>query len=240
MGERGVWAVAGGCVVVVAIVVAVFVRRDPVDRVVLVGDSIAEEAAPYLEQDIDGIDVVEHAYRATAPCDWSLDEVAAGDGDLVVLSFTGNSATPCMSDGAGGHLHGDALVAKYEDDLGALVEGIGTRGAEVLLVGQPERGPNADGIEEVRGINAIYETLAEEDGVSFVDAGAAVETDDGAFTAKLPCVPGERECGPSGRNTVRNPDGLHLCPQTVPGQCPVYSSGAFRFAGAIADAIESR
>jgi lysophospholipase L1-like esterase len=166
--------------------------------------------------------------------------VAAGDGDLVVVSFTGNSLTPCMSDGAGGHLRGDALVAKYEADLGALVEGIRKLGAEVLLVGQPERGPNADGIEEVRGINTVYEALAEEDGVALVDAGAAVETDDGAFTADLPCLPEEQECGPSGRNVVRNPDGVHLCPERDQVQCPVYSSGAFRFAGAIADAIKSR
>ena len=242
MGARRSWVVLGGCLVVAAVVVAVVVvLRDPVDRVVLLGDSIAEETAPYLEQDVKGLDVVEHVYGGTAPCDWSVDELKVGDGDLVVVSFTGNSLTPCMSDGKGGYLQGDALVAKYEDDLTALVDGIGKLGAGVLLVGQPERGPNAPGIDDVRGINDVYRTLAEGDGVSFVDAGAAVETDDGAFAPDLPCLPDEQECGPSGRNAVRNPDGVHLCPKThEAGPCPVYSSGAFRFAEAIADAIESR
>jgi len=73
--------------------------------------------------------------------------------------------------------------------------------------------------------------------VAFVDAGAAVETPDGSFAATLPCLPGEAECGPDGTNPVRNDDGVHLCPGAS-GPCPVYSSGAFRFASAIAAAIQ--
>jgi len=36
-------------------------------------------------------------------------------------------------------------------------------------------------------------------------------------------------------NRVRNPDGIHFCPVIHPGgtDCPVYSSGAFRFAGSL-------
>jgi hypothetical protein len=234
------WWLGGGCVVIALAFVAYFVLRDPVDRVVLLGDSIAVEAAPYLEDDVDGLDVIEHVYGGTAPCDWSVDDLGVGRGDLVVVSFTGNSRTPCMSDGAGGHLEGDAVAAKYQDDLGTLVDGIRQTGAQVLLIGQPERGPNATIIEGVGGINAVYRALADEEGVSFVDAGAAVETEDGAYAADLPCLDGEQECGPSGRNAVRNADGVHLCPQEHFGECPVYSSGAFRFAGAIAEAIKSR
>jgi hypothetical protein len=193
-----------------------------------------------MEEAVDGLEVVEHVYGGTAPCDWALDEVAAGKGDLVVMSFTGNSVTPCMSDGAGGYLQDEALVAKYAEDLEALVDGFRDVGAEVLLVGQPERGPNAAGVEDVRPLNELYESLAEQDGVSFVDAGAAVETEDGGFARDLPCLPDEQECGPSGRNAVRSSDGVHLCPQLHQGACPVYASGAFRFADAIADAIEER
>jgi hypothetical protein len=230
-------------VVMVAVAVAVFVitRRNPPDTVVLVGDSIAEETAPYLEDALDGPKLVPRVFGGTAPCDWSLDDVHAHKGDLIVISFTGNSATPCMAAPGGGYLQGDALVAKYAKDVGALVEGLRGEGAEVLLVGQPERGPGANGAEDVHGINDAYKALADQDGVSFVDAGAAVETDDGAFAANLPCLDGERECGPDGRNPVRNIDGVHLCPKTPGGrQCKVYSSGAFRFAGAIADEISSR
>ena len=228
----------GGLVVVAVVVALVVALLGRPDRVVLVGDSIAVETAPYLDGAIDE-ELDRHVFGGTAPCDWPLDEVGAKDGDLVVVSFTGNSFTTCMADPAGGHLQGDALVAKYAKDLDAMVKGLRAAGAEVLLVGQPERGPGAGGVEEVRGINAIYERLAEQDGVSLVDAGAALETEQGAYAAELPCAPDEPECGPSGRNAVRNPDGVHLCPSTSRGTCDVYSSGAFRFAGAIADAIDT-
>jgi hypothetical protein len=241
MAGHRIGVVLGGCVLLLAFMeVAAHAGRDPVDRVVLVGDSIALEASPYFEERVDGLDLVEHLLIGTAPCDWPIDGLGVEEGDLVVVSFTGNSRTPCMSDGAGGQLQGDAVAAKYEDDVRSLVDGIRVRGADVLLVGQPERGPGTTSIGPVAGINAVYRTLAEEDGVSFVDAGAALETEDGAYAGDLPCLPSEKECGPSGRNVVRNPDGVHLCPQSHFGPCPVYASGAFRFADAIVAAIESR
>jgi hypothetical protein len=214
---------------------------DRPDTVVIVGDSIAEEAVPYLEDQLGGVKLVPHVFGGTAPCDWTVEELDVHEGDLVVVSFTGNSFTPCMADGAGGHLGGDDLVAKYAADLGALVKGVRDRGGEVLLVAQPERGPSAPDSAELHGINDALTSLADQDGVSLVDAGAAVEADDGTFTAQLPCLEGEQECGPRGQNPVRNLDGVHLCPENPAGrQCPVYASGAFRFATAIADAIESR
>ncbi|MFL6206019.1 MAG: hypothetical protein ACJ739_11775 [Acidimicrobiales bacterium] len=239
-GSRGL-VVLGALAVAAIVVVYVVTRSDPPDTVVLVGDSIAEEAAPYLEDALDGPKLVPRVFGGTAPCDWTVEDVGAHKGDLVVLSFTGNSTTPCMAAPGGGYLQGQALVDKYAKDVAALVGGLRDLGADVLLVGQPERGPGATGAEDVHGINAAYEALADDDGVSFVDAGAAVENEDGTFAADLPCADGERECGKDGRNRVRNTDGVHLCPQRPGGrQCKVYSSGAFRFAGAIADEIKGR
>ena len=223
-----------------AVAVVVVVRRPPPDAVVLLGDSIAEEAAPYLEDEVDGAPVVDRHHGGTAPCDWSADDIPAGQGDLVVVSFSGNSLTDCMSDGAGGFLQGAALVDRYARDLRALVDGIRDRGAQVILVGQPARRPDADGAGNVPRLNHLYEALAEGEGVSYVDAGAALETDDGAFAADLPCLPDEPQCAPSGRNPVRHPDGVHLCPVPSEGGCSVHSSGALRFARAIADAIAWR
>jgi hypothetical protein len=221
---------------VVVIIIGLVLYQRPA-RVVLVGDSIAAEAAPYLDEAVDQ-DVVDHVFGGTAPCDWSLDDLGIEGDDLVVLSFTGNSLTPCMSDGAGGFLESDALVAKYEQDVGALVDGIRELGARVLLVGQPAHAPGGPAAEVVDPVNEVYESMATSDGVDFVDAGAALEAPDGAFAADLPCVPGEAECGPDGRNPVRHPDGVHLCPvNPEAGRCPVYASGAFRFATAIGDAI---
>ena len=152
----------------------------------------------------------------------------------------GNSITPCMSDGGGGFLQGQAVVDKYRSDVAALIAEARGVGAQVVLVGQPVRADKVGGNDIVAGLNAVYVEFAKQDGVSFADAGAAVENVDGTFAVALPCLPGEQECGPYGNNVVRSDDGLHFCPGSAPpGPCAVYSSGAFRFAQVIADAIST-
>jgi hypothetical protein len=235
-GRRALIAI--GALVVAAVIGTLLVRRDEPDRVVLLGDSIGEEAAPYLELLLHGITA--HTKGGTAPCDWNVDDLGIKRGDLVVVTFTGNSFTPCMSDGAGGHLTGTGVVKRYAHDLAAMVDAATARGADVVLVGQPQRGPFSSDREVVPGLNEAYQSLADRDGVSYVDAGAAVEREDGTFAADLPCLPDEQGCAPSGRIAVRSPDGLHLCPHVPIRGCDVYSSGAFRFAAAIADAVRSR
>jgi hypothetical protein len=69
--------------------------------------------------------------------------------------------------------------------------------------------------------------------VSFVDAGRAVETPDGQFTDRLPCTPYDTDCAADGTTVVRG-DGVHFCPIVGENPCSVWSSGAFRFALAIA------
>ena len=46
-------------------------------------------------------------------------------------------------------------------------------------------------------------------------------------------------CGADGSNIVRNDDGVHMCPGTAALPCPVYSSGAYRFATAIVNAVRA-
>jgi hypothetical protein len=212
--------------------------------VVLLGDSLAQEASPYLEQELGDTPLLEQYWGGTAPCDWLGKDLPATAGSVVVISFTGNALTPCMEDEAGAYLRGSALVDKYWADVGALVATVRATGASVVLVGQPQRGPAAtEGTEsalEVEGINAMYAALAQAEGVSFVDAGAAVETPEGDFATTLPCLPGEVECGILGDNVVRNDDGVHLCQGVSPDPCERYSSGAYRFAAAIAAALEVR
>jgi hypothetical protein len=234
-------------------IIALLTATDPVseqrvaaaaDEVVLVGDSLAQETSPYLERQLGSTPLVEQYWGGTAPCDWLGKDFHATAESVVVISFTGNSLTPCMEDEDGTYLHGEALIDKYWADVGALVVAIRSTGARVVLVGQPQRGPAATaGTEaaiEVEGINAMYAALAKADGVSFVDAGAAVETPDGDFATTLPCLPGEVECGILGDNVVRNDDGVHLCYGTKPDPCAEYSSGAYRFAAAIASALDVR
>ena len=238
------WAALGAAALLALLSLAVYSTRDDqaTTDVVLLGDSIAQEAFPYL-QPLSNITVLERYFGGTAPCDWLDKDLLAARRRVVVVSFTGNSLTPCMADGAGGFLRGQALVDKYRVDLTALVGRIRSTYARVVLVGQPQRGPGAgdaiNGNLEVAGINTIYGELAESGSVSFVDAGAAVEASDGAFAAVLPCLPREPECGAAGNNPVRSDDGVHLCPGLTEGPCPTYSSGAFRFATAIAEAINA-
>ena len=206
--------------------------------VVFVGDSLAEQAAQYLAPLLQPRPLVPKFLGGTAPCDWLGNDLQLTADSVVVISFTGNSISPCMADGAGGFLAGQALIDKYRADITALVDGARSAGAHVLLVGQPVRGEPLPPDNIVDELNANYSDLANQDGVAFVDAGAAVESPDGSFAHALPCLEGEAECDVSGSNVVRSDDGLHFCPGAPPaGPCPGYASGAFRFAKAIADAI---
>lgn len=206
--------------------------------VFLVGDSLAEQAAQYLVQLLGSTSLDPRYFGGSAPCDWLEDDLQITEGSVVVISFTGNSMTPCMSDGAGGFLQGEAIVDRYRTDVATLIDRAHAAGARVLLVGQPVHSASLGDDDAVAGVNRVYVELSDTMGTSFVDAGAAVENPDGTFAQSLPCLIDEAECDPSGRMVVRNDDGLHFCPGSPPpGPCAVYSSGAYRFAAAIAQAV---
>jgi hypothetical protein len=209
----------------------------PENGIVLVGDSLMQEASPSIGTLRSDRPVVNRYWGGTAPCDWTSADLYVRSGSIVVISFTGNSLTTCMSDGNGGHLHGQALLDKYRADVATLVNTARAADVWVILVGQPTRGNGALGNDEVEGINAIYRSLAAAPKVAFVDAAAAVENPDGTFAHDLPCAPYEPTCDPSGRNVVRSDDGIHFCPGFHSQPCPAYSSGAYRFAWMIAAAV---
>ena len=111
-------------------------------------------------------------------------------------------------------------------------------GTEVFIAGVPYNASAADN-QNVTALDQIYASVAAANvGVNYIDAGQAV-MNDGVFTWDLPCLPNEPCIGPSGRNIVRAPDGVHFCPTgqtTIEGYlavCNVYSSGAYRFAVAM-------
>jgi hypothetical protein len=204
------------------------VARPPITRVVLLGDSLAQEVESNLAFLIGDLVLVPKFFGGTAACDWLDDDLDVTPDSAVVITFTGNSQTDCMSDGAGGYLRGNALVARYQQDVATLIQRAVTAGGQVVLVGQPARGRDALGAAEVDGLNQIYRAMATTPSVEFVDAGATVENADGSFAERLPCSPIEPQC---------DDDGVHFCPGRHDVPCPGYSSGSLRFALAIAGAV---
>ena len=231
----------------------------PLDRpvVVLYGDSLAWEARHVFEHALadEPVEVVTRTFGGTAICDW-LDEMADDAATLrpglVILEFVGNNYTPCMQDASGAPVVGQALVDRYGDDAAAAVATFASADTEVVFAGAPISQPATATLDlHLAPLNAVYEELARElDGVGYTDAGAAV-LDDGTWTATLPCLriepcaDGDGESG-AGHNVVRAPDGLHFCPANedaprgVTGDCPVWSSGAFRFGAALAEPVLDR
>ena len=210
-----------------------------VNRLVLVGDSLAQEVTPFLQFFTPGKAFVPKFWGGTAPCDWRDVNLQANRSSVVVITFTGNSLTECMSDGEGGHLADEAVVEQYRYDVGVLIDKARRVGARVVLVGQPLRAASFDADLEVNGINEMYQEYAAMfPYVSFVDAGRAVETADGQFTDRLPCTPYDTDCAADGTTVVRG-DGVHFCPVVGENPCSVWSSGAFRFALVIASAANN-
>jgi hypothetical protein len=208
-----------------------------IDRVVLLGDSLADEASSVIRYLTAGTEMLPRYFGGTAPCDWFDHDLGATATAVVVISFTGNNDRDCMRDAAGVPMVDEELVEKYAADVRVLVDRATAAGAWVLLVGQPRHAPVLDADVEIEGLNAAYRQLAATvPRVSFVDAGHHVETPDGRYTDRLPCTVHDTDCAPDGTTVVRG-DGVHFCPVVLVNPCPVWSSGAVRFGGAIAAAI---
>lgn len=206
------------------------------DRLVVVGDSLAEASEPVIRYATPGKTFVKKFFGGTAPCDWLDDDLEATATTVVVISFIGNDSTDCMLAGAGVPPFGEALVDRYRSDVGVLIDEARKAGAWVVLVGQPLRRPDQGRDIEVDGINAAYQEYASSmSGVSFVDAGQFVETPGGLYTDRLPCAEFDIDCAPDGTTVVRG-DGVHFCPIINVAPCPVWSSGAVRFGLEIAAA----
>ena len=219
--------------------------------VVLYGDSLAWESRQAFTEwftDRPSVEVMTRTFGGTAICDW-LDQMAADAVSLapgiVVVEFSGNSFTPCMQDAAGVQLTGDAVTERYLVDAAAVIALFAPIGTKVVFAGAPVSGPTS---AVVGRMNSLYADLADRhEGVWYEDAGAAV-LDDDSYTISLPCLssePCEGGYNSDGLpvNIVRAPDGIHFCPVSgeafagVTDNCPVWSSGAYRYGRAMAQPV---
>jgi hypothetical protein len=222
--------------------------------VVVYGDSLVAEAWPYLNLlGAAGGSIDVHTWGGTATCDWFPDmfrTLPQKRPAVVVLAFSGNALTRCMETPSGAPLQGAAYLAAYRRDTNTAVAIATASGAHVVIAAAPRTkhamaDPHWDALFRIYRDAAVHRPRD----VSYVNAGALIAPS-GRFTATMPCLPherkivnadGSRPCQ-GGRIIVRAPDGVHFCPvgkaarRGVTDGCPVYSSGAFRYAAALVNA----
>ena len=221
-------------------------------RVVLFGDSLSGEAHPYYTRLMTAIGQNVLAFDSlggTAICDWlpTMRRVEATVHPTAVeLQFSGNALTPCMKGLEPGT---PAYYSKYRADTEAAIDIFIPSGAHVYLIGAPITRSEQTDPNWHDTLNRQYAQIAYTDPVlvTYVDAGAAVETPSHAYAQTLPCLPVEPRIGPVvggvPSNIVRSLDGTHFCPVEsanragVVEACPSYSSGAFRYAVAMVVAL---
>lgn len=193
-------------------------------------------------------------FPGSALCDWTPrfdEDQAAHDLWAVVLFFTNNTFSPCMKNDDGSDLTEQEALQKFGEDLQAAIDRFTGEGATVYLPTIPvSRGELVLGINPSEQLNGLFAELADgRDDVVLVEAGRAVLDENGNYTETLPCLPTEPCTGGVdengvGVNVVREPDGVHFCSggygPDVPietNTCPTWSSGAFRYGGALAAPI---
>jgi hypothetical protein len=214
------------------------------EQVDLFGDSLGYQAEPYVDMffaQTHDFTVSNYTFGGTATCDWLSTMAAAATQrpQDALFVFSGNAFTPCM-DGVAlrSPQYYDLYTAYTEQAIGIF----SAVGAHVFLIGTPVEESSVPGWDQ---LDDIYRQLAQANPltVTYVDAGASVETATGTFTWALPCISIEPSCGRDGTNVVRSPDGIHFCPDGTPATrgvtapCDEYSPGAFRFALAMMNAV---
>jgi hypothetical protein len=228
-------------------------KRAPT-TVAIFGDSLAWEAERYFAALVQaaGARPLSYDSRGSALCDW-LPQMGVAEArfhpQTVELEFSGNALTPCMRADSPGSA---AYFAKYRADTLAAIDTFAPHGAHIFLIGAPVSRAQQASDPGWNRLNEQYAAIAAADPgrVTYVNAGAAVESPDHRYAQTLPCLRGEPCLGPTvdgvRSNVVRAPDGVHFCPVEkdpfvgVIGPCPVYSSGAYRYAYAMVAAVAAR
>jgi hypothetical protein len=226
------------------------------------GDSILFEARDVVASQFAakaGWTITVNSYPAAAVCDWQStleSDLAALHPKIVVLETFGVSLTPCMN----GLTRGSTAWAdKYRADIDTFFRTATSAGAKVLFVKpvviDSARVQSTYGVPFPNSYQTTLTSIATSEaklyhGVSVTAAPKnSLLTSTGAFTYKKTCLAGETAAmgcvATTNKITVRNPDGVHLCPVAygppdgMLAGCPAYASGAVRYGKALATATVS-
>jgi hypothetical protein len=233
------------------------------------GDSLMAESQTPLQFQLglDHISSVIHDHGGTALCDW-IPTIQAGVDSIrptmVVIEFSGNALTPCMT----GARSRSSWLAKYQADLVHLAAWLHTRGVSLLVVAGPP-GIHKTGARVVipttwsigripqgyapndTELNDMYQATvsryqAQGWDMSYLAADNAVAGPNGQWTYVLPALPFETPSmgrAASGLIVVRASDYAHFCPSTVATpdgvthDSKVWDGGAWRYAAAISRGV---
>jgi hypothetical protein len=217
--------------------------------ILVYGDSLLYEAQPFAEQllgDVGHVQFRVGGFGGAAMCDFQQlfeQDAAKFRPAAVVLSFSGNAFSPCMRHADGSFVDRKEWLRRYRADTVKAITTFRPGAPQIWLGTAPisrDNEANRDyGVFELA--NMFRELAAENPRVHVVDSGAAVMFQGKYYARWLPCLESEPCQGGVdiwGRpvNFVRNQwDGVHFCPAPFPifPRCPVYSSGAMRFAGGL-------
>jgi hypothetical protein len=222
-------------------------KADPL-RILFMGDSLAYEARYYFDFVVgySGRANVEDSmvYGGTAICDWLEKlplKLAQFRPDIAVVEFAGNNFTDCMRDPSTGQGYtGFPLVKKYLDDANAAMKTFKKFNVSVYWVNPPESCKTRD-----RPLTSVFIRMASRwSNADYLDTNSVL-VPNGDCARYLPCLDGE-PCTAIDPSTgqraavVRAPDGRHFCPDGgeavagVTSTCDEWSSGAYRYATAVA------
>jgi hypothetical protein len=214
---------------------------------VLYGDSLALQSRGEIRRRLGallpGWNVILQVYGGTAQCDWHDDmavDAAAHDVDVVVIAFSGNYMTNCITGVPPGSRN---RVAGYEADANWAVDFWRPKGASLLFVAGPTSvgvhvdpfPTNAPDPERWDAIRDVYARVGTQRGVNVADeAPLFADPASQVYKTWMPCLVGE--CVPSVEwKPVRNADHVHFCVDALvgPDGCVNYSSGVVRYADPI-------
>jgi hypothetical protein len=233
----------------VASLLAAPVARADQPLVLVYGDSLLYEAQPFAEQllrDVGHVDFHVGGFGGAATCDFQSlfeEDAARFHPVAVVLAFSGNAISPCMRDSNGGYVDHDEWLRRYRADTSKAIATFRPGSPQIWLATAPisrdQEAAQDYGVFDLA--NVFRELAAQNPRVHVAESGEAVMHDRRHYARWLPCLASEPCQGGVdiwGRpvNFVRNQwDGAHFCPAPFPvvERCPVYSSGAMRFAGGL-------